>query len=212
PCGRAAERERPTPRRRGRSATPGRTTPSRRLRDSSGYSPSVPSSESGVSHDTAFLDHFHKALAGGTPSAPSGLGVITRDPDHDGAGLESKRVTAMPVVTIAQRIAHGPSHPRRQDHLALVDAGGLIFLDLPSAPRVTPTAIPAGRRLAVACVRVANRRHDVGEGVPDASTANVSGVAVERRIDYLHQALRRGAASGVAVPVVDRVGVAARLL
>src|SRR5690606_42018388 len=97
PCGRAAERERPTPRRRGRCVAPGRTTPSRRLRDSSGYSPSVPSSESSVSHDTAFLDHFHKALAGGTPSAPSGLGVITRDLDHDGAGLESKRVAAMPV-------------------------------------------------------------------------------------------------------------------
>src|SRR5690606_41042818 len=102
-------------RRRGRSVTPGRTTPTRRLRDSSGYSPSVPSSESSVSHDTAFLDHFHKALASGTPSAPSGLGVITRDLDHDGAGLESKRVAAMPVVVIPQRIAHGRGHPRRQD-------------------------------------------------------------------------------------------------
>src|SRR5690606_41591937 len=96
--------------------------------------------------------------------------------------------------------------------LSLHDALPYFFLDLPSAPRVTTTAIPAERRLAVACVRIANRRHDVGEGVPDAPTANVSRVRVERRIDHLHQALRRGAASGVAVPVVDRVGVAARLL
>src|SRR5690606_8008680 len=133
PCGRAAERERPTPRRRGRSATPGRTTPSRRLRDSSGYSPSVPSSESSVSHDAAFLDHFHKALASGTPSTPSGLGIVTRDMDHDGAGLESEHVAAMLVFVIPQRLAHSLSHPRRQDHLPLVDAGGLILLDLPSA-------------------------------------------------------------------------------
>src|SRR5690606_29100869 len=123
-------------------------------RDSSGYSPSVPPSESSVSHDTAFLDHFHKALAGGTPSTPSGLGVIAIDLDHNGAGLESKRVTAMLVVVVPQRIAHGRGHPRRQDHLALVNAGGLIFLDLPSAPRVTTRTIPATRRLAVACVPI----------------------------------------------------------
>src|SRR5690606_6835741 len=134
---------------------------SRRLRDSSGYSPSVPSSESSVSHDAAFLDHFHKALASGTPSAPSGLGVITRDMDHDGAGLEGKHVAAMLVFVIPQRLAHCRSHPRRQDHLALVDAGGLVLLDLPGAPRVTPRTFPAARRLAVACVRIANRRHNV---------------------------------------------------